>query len=142
MGAPDENLGMTERRPTVFDWSRAQLVHRDNLPHVRQKNVIYFVTFRLGDSLPADRIAELKAQRDLWLRHNPAPHSVDQQQEYRRMWTVRIENLLDAGYGACPLRDGGCRAMLEAIMRHDDGTRYSLGEFVIMPNHVHALIHM
>ena len=27
-------------------------------------------------------------------------------------------------------------------MRHDDGASYRLGDFVIMPNHVHALLHV
>jgi len=131
-----------EALPSAFDWDRARLVHRDNLPHVRQANVIYFVTFRLADSLPAERVAELKRHRDRWLRLNPPPHTPQQQQEYRRIWTARIENLLDAGCGACPLHQPECRLILEDSLRHDDGRRYRLGEFVIMPNHVHAFVHM
>lgn len=125
-----------------FDWDQARLVHRDYLPHVRQEGVIYFVTFRLGDSLPAERVAALKQQRDAWLAANPPPHTPAQQQEYRRIWTVRIENLMDAGYGRCELRDPVCRGILERSMRHDDRLTYLLGEFVIMPNHVHALMQM
>jgi putative DNA methylase len=49
---------------------------------------------------------------------------------------------MDAGYGRCELRDGECRGILEQCMRHDDGLKYRLGEFVIMPNHVHALLQM
>jgi putative transposase len=128
--------------PSAFDWKQARLVHRDNLPHVRQANVIYFVTCRLADSLPAERVAELKRGREQWRRLNPEPHSPQQEREYRRIWTARIENLLDAGYGACPLRDPECRDMLEVTMRHDDGKKYQLGELVIMPNHVHALVHL
>lgn len=133
---------MSEQHPSAFHWSQARIEHRDNLPHVRQENVIYFVTFRLGDSLPAERVAELKQRREEWMRLNPLPHTPQQQREYRRIWTARIENLLDAGYGACVLRDAQCRGMLEASMRHDDAVRYQLSEFVIMPNHVHALVHV
>ncbi len=133
---------MGEEPPSAFDWNRAWLNHRDNLPHVRQENVIYFVTFRLGDSLPAERIAELKDRRDTWLRRHPPPHSPAQRQEYEQIWSSRIEKLLDAGYGACVLRDPECRDALEATLHHDDGARYRLGEFVIMPNHVHALLHV
>jgi putative DNA methylase len=50
--------------------------------------------------------------------------------------------LLDAGHGACVLRDAACRGFVESSMRHDDGVKYRLGEFVIMPNHVHALVQM
>jgi putative transposase len=133
---------MSDQIPTTFDWSHASIEHRDNLPHVRQDNVIYFLTFRLADSLPQEKVAELKQNRAQWMHLNPPPHTPEQQQEYRRIWTVRIENLMDAGYGKCVLRDPECRAMLEATMRYDDAVRYRLGEFVIMPNHVHALLHV
>jgi putative transposase len=126
--------------PSAFDWNQARLEHRDNLPHVRQDNVIYFVTFRLGDSLPAVRVAELKQRRDEWMRRNPLPHTPQQEREYRQLWTVRIENLMDAGYGSCVLRDAATRGLLEGVMRRADGSHYRLGEFVIMPNHVHALL--
>ena len=136
---------MTEKpfqSPAAFDWNCARLVHRDYLPHVRQENVIYFVTFRLGDSLAAERVAELRQRRDAWLKLNPPPHKVEQEQQYRRIWTVRVENLMDAGFGRCELRDPECREMLERSLRHDDRLKYQLGEFVIMPNHVHALLRM
>ena len=133
---------MAESLPSAFDWDRAQIEHRDNLPHVRQDNVVYFVTFRLADSLPVERVAELKEERERWLQVNPPPHAPEQEREYRQIWTVRIENLLDAGYGECVLRDSECRQMLEASLRYDDGTAYRLGPFVIMPNHVHVLVHI
>lgn len=136
---PDQPL-----QPPVaaFDWRNAALVHRGVLPHVRQDGVIYFVTFRLDDSLPAERVAELKQRRDTWLATNPLPHSPAQEHEFRRIWTVRIENLMDAGHGECVLRDPECRTILETSMRHDDSSVYRLGDFVIMPNHVHALLQM
>jgi REP element-mobilizing transposase RayT len=128
--------------PNAFEWGKAELAYRGNLPHVRQENAIYFVTFRLGDSLPPERVAELKKRRAEWLSVNPPPHSAAQEQEYRTIWTARLENMLDAGYGCCMLRESECRGFVEATMRHDDSKRYGLGEFVIMPNHVHALVHV
>jgi REP element-mobilizing transposase RayT len=32
------------------------------------------------------------------------------------------------------------RLLVETALRHFDGVRYRLGEHVIMPNHVHALV--
>ena len=133
---------MPEQPPAAFDWTQAEIAHRDYLPHVRQENVVYFVTFRLADSLPAERVAELREQRARWMTLNPEPHNSAQAREYRQIWTVRIENMMDAGYGQCVLRDPECRGLLEASIRHDDGSAYHLGPFVIMPNHVHALLQM
>ncbi|MFI5379828.1 MAG: transposase [Tepidisphaerales bacterium] len=126
--------------PAGFDWKKAQLVHRDKLPHVRQDNVIYFVTFRLADSLPVKRTRELREQRDRWLAANPRPHPTEQAKVFRTIWTTRIENLMDAGHGECPLANRDCREIVEGVLRHDDGSLYLLGAFVIMPNHVHALV--
>jgi REP element-mobilizing transposase RayT len=133
---------MSERLPSAFDWKYAAMAHRDHLPHVRQENVVYFITFRLADALPADRLNELLRQRADWTRRNPPPHTSEQQREFRQIWTTRIENMLDAGHGECALKDAGCRAFVESTMRHDDGTRYRLGDFVVMPNHVHCLLQM
>jgi REP element-mobilizing transposase RayT len=29
---------------------------------------------------------------------------------------------------------------MESSLRHFDGHRYELGEFIVMPNHVHAIV--
>jgi putative transposase len=126
--------------PTAFDWKKAWMAYRGCLPHVRQENVVYFVTFRLADALPADRLEQLKESRDQWLAANPPPHSPEQEKQFRQVWTIRLEKLMDAGHGECVLRDSYCRAIVEATLRHDDGKQYRLAEFVVMPNHVHALL--
>ncbi len=128
--------------PAAFDWKKARFAHRDKLPHVRQDNVVYFVTFRLADSLPAERTRELRQERDRWLAANPLPHSPEQATVFRTIWTTRIENLMDAGLGRCPLANPECREIVAAVLRHDDGLLYRLGEFVLMPNHVHVLVQL
>ena len=62
---------MNNPPPSAFDWNRAWIDHWDKLPHVRQPNVVYFVTFRLNDSLPAQRVTEIRQRRDQWLKINP-----------------------------------------------------------------------
>ena len=129
-------------QPAAFDWKRAKLTHRGCLPHVQQDQALYFVTFRLGDSIPVALHNELINRRDAWLKMNPQPHTTQQIQEYRQIWTVRIENLLDNGIGCCVLRNPDCRTILEETLRQKDGETYRLGEYVIMPNHVHVLIYV
>ena len=38
------------------------------------------------------------------------------------------------------LKDPEVKAVVEAALRHFEGTRYSLDEFIIMPNHVHVIV--
>jgi hypothetical protein len=116
-------------------------IHREKLPHWRQKGVIYFVTFRLADSLPQTKLEDMQQEKDLWLRVNPEPHTEIQQREYRERFVVQAVNRwLDAGYGQCVLAQADCKAMMESILKHFDGARYELGEFVVMPSHVHAIV--
>lgn len=114
--------------------------HRDCLPHLRQSNVIYFGTFRLADSLPQARLHDSRRQRDDWLERNPPPHSPTQQAAFRQVWTAPIERLLDSGCGDYVPGGADCRRALEETLRHDDSRSYELGDFVIMPNHVHLLV--
>jgi REP element-mobilizing transposase RayT len=111
-----------------------------NLPHWRQPNVTYFVTFRLVDALPAEKLAALKAEREAWIRDHPEPHGITDQEDYHRLFSERIQDWLDAGAGSCLLRDERVGAIVAGALRHFDGQRYALGSWVVMPNHVHAVV--
>ena len=110
------------------------------LPHWRQSNKMYFVTFRLADSIAQDQLRALAAEKQTWESHHPKPLNEKVWNEYHERFTVTTEQFLDAGYGSCNLRTSAVAEVVEKALRHFDGTRYQLGEFVIMPNHVHALV--
>jgi REP element-mobilizing transposase RayT len=113
---------------------------KGNLPHWRQEGVTYFVTFRLADSIPQERLAQWLAEREAWLARHPAPLSEKDRQEYGRLFPERIETWLDADHGSCVLARPDCRRIVEDTLRHFAGRRYLLDEFVVMPNHVHVLV--
>jgi REP element-mobilizing transposase RayT len=115
-------------------------IYRGNLPHWRQRSVIYFVTFRLYDSLPATKLTLLRRERQLWLKLNPAPRSLAQLEEYHSRFNLRIQEWLDAGAGSCVLADTELKESMDNVLKFFDGRRYELGEFCTMPNHVHALV--
>ena len=52
----------------------------------------------------------------------------------------RMQEWLDAGMGACHMRRPAVRAEVEGCLLQFDGNRYDIDAFVLMPNHVHALI--
>jgi len=43
-------------------------------------------------------------------------------------------------WAACHLRRPDVRTQIESCLLHLDGTRYDVDAFVLMPNHVHAII--
>jgi len=110
------------------------------LPHWQQKGAVYFVTFRLGDAIPAHLRAEWKDEREVWLRLHPEPWKAETEQEYHRRFSSAIERWLDAGHGSCVLGQIECARIVDDALRHFDGQRLALISSVVMSNHVHALL--
>ena len=124
---------------------RSGLHTRGYLPHVKREGASYFVTFRLADSLPkkvmlefewekAERLRRLHQFKDGGLRVN------DSEQEITRDLRRKIERYLDRGAGDCHLRRPEIADLVAAAMQHFHEDRYVLHEWIVMPNHVHAVV--
>ncbi len=110
------------------------------LPHWRQDGAVYFVTFRLADSLPQKKLRQWQEERSLWLSEHPEPHDDAARRDYYERFPFRFQRWLDAGYGHCRLADSKAKMLVEDALKKFDGERYRLHEFVVMPNHVHVLL--
>jgi putative transposase len=134
----------------LFDPRDEVNIREGKLPHWYQPGVTYFVTFRTDDSVPQALLRSWHARRDVWLRR----HGLDPSQpswkarlrqlpeverEYNATFTREFMEYLDRGYGAGVLRNAHCAELVAENLRHFDGERYNLGDFVVMPNHVHVL---
>jgi REP element-mobilizing transposase RayT len=115
-------------------------IYRGKLPHWRQNRVIYFVTFRLYDSLPAAKLLELRQERQSWLKLNLAPWSRAQREEYNERFNLRIQEWLDVGVGSCLLENSELKQVMDGVLKFFDLDRYELDEFCTMPIHVHVLV--
>jgi REP element-mobilizing transposase RayT len=113
---------------------------RANLPHWRQPKVLYFVTFRQADSIPAEKLRDWRIDYETWLLRNPKPWTTEQAEEYETEFARKIEHWLDAAHGSCQLRDPHCKEILRACISKFDGVRYRLDAITVAPNHAHALI--
>lgn len=107
-----------------------EIFQTGSLPHWRQEGCTYFVTFRTADSLPRKVLARLREQREI---------TGDEFDDSER-WHHKIDEILDWGAGECRLRNTGFRTIVVEALRHFDPERLRLGDFVVMPNHVHALL--
>ena len=113
---------------------------RRNLPHWEQVGATYFVTFRLADAVPASLASQWRDELQNWRRFHPEPLDEKARKEYRRRFLQVREDWLDQGHGSCLLREPKAAAVVAEALRHFDSQRYHLDAFVIMPNHVHALV--
>ncbi len=116
--------------------------HKHRLPHWQQDSVFCFVTWRLADSLPADKLARWTEEKHLWLQKNPPPWGVQTEAEYDERFSRAIDDWLDAGEGACLLADPKLARCVANALLHFDHERYIMESFVIMPNHVHVLFRL
>jgi putative transposase len=134
----------------LFDPKGELTIREGNLPHWFQPGVTYFVTFRTDDSVPQALLRAWHKRRDVWLRrHGIDPYATnwktvlckdaDLEDEYHGTFTREFMDYLDRGYGACVLRQKHLAQFVSDALRHFDGDRYHLGDFVVMPNHVHLL---
>ncbi|MDA3895901.1 MAG: N-6 DNA methylase [Desulfobacteraceae bacterium] len=111
-----------------------------NLPHWRQEGVTYFVTFRTSDSLPQEKLKSWQTEKDEWLKQHPEPHDEKTKKEFYEKFSNRIQKWLDQGYGECLLKHAEYKTIVENALKHFDGDRYDLDDFVVMPNHIHVLV--
>lgn len=102
---------------------------RGYLPHFEAGQRAQFLTLHLADSLPQEVLQN-------WRRMLEQRGSEDLARSLR----IKIESYLDAGYGACYLRQEAIASTVENALLHFDGERYRLRSWVVMPNHIHFLL--
>ena len=138
----------------AFDSYAPVRIYRRNLPHWRQDNATYFVTFRLADSIPRQVLLGWQEEDRIWLKANgilgdlsiprwrSAYESLPEKRkaEFERRHGRRMHIELDRSLGSCILRDEPARREVVNALMHFDGKRVWIGDFVVMPNHVHALL--
>jgi REP element-mobilizing transposase RayT len=99
---------------------------RGRLPHWEEDQGVYFVTFRLADSLPRAVLASLR------LKYGNA--KADRKKKARD-----VERFLERGHGACYLKEPAIADLVADALRKFEGLRYRMFAWCIMPNHVHAV---
>jgi REP element-mobilizing transposase RayT len=106
---------------------------RGYLPHIIQPKSIYFVTFRLADSLPASVLLQCKekANSESWPRTN---------KRGKFQYQAAVQNHLDMSYGQCWLENPEIASIVSTAIRYFNKERYELLAWTIMPNHVHVLL--
>ncbi|MFM7973632.1 MAG: transposase, partial [Pirellula sp.] len=148
----------------LFD-PKAEFFIEDRMkPHWSQAGAIVFVTFRTSDSIPVQVLDRwehekkdwilraisrvFKEDRDLmglnlhalhWSTILPLLPNCERQQ-FSRVFNAQHESKLDDCLGACLLKQPEISGIVADSLMYFDRERYCMGDFVIMPNHVHLLV--
>jgi REP element-mobilizing transposase RayT len=116
--------------------------NRGHLPHWEAATATYFVTFRLADSMPQNVLRSiLFAREDIPSTAAQMGRNVSEteRKQLLKLHSRRIEKYLDAGVGACFLRNADVAKVVADSLWQFNGTRYQLFAWCVMPNHVHVV---
>lgn len=105
--------------------------HRRNLPHLYFNDGIYFITYRLANSIPVDKLNLIKS-----------PFTNPNFEEYKKLF-IRYDKLLDSGnYGINYLSQQNIADVCKESIHYSDSKHYKLICYCIMPNHVHLVFEL
>jgi putative transposase len=114
--------------------------YRRHLPHIHPEGYPLFITFRLADSLPAEILAELQAQRDHDLKTLKNKSTED-------LYNIEKKHFsrYDAWLDRCAsdprwLEYKNIAGIFAEKIHSIDGEHFKLMACCIMPNHVHLII--
>ena len=120
-------------------------------PHRHQPAAVCFLTMRLNDSIPKSVIQSWHRERIEFLRRHGVDFESDWKLGYeelspskRRLFDKYFSRLremtLDNCLGDCLLSNPIAAQEVAKSLTRFHGDRYWMGDFVIMPNHIHCLV--
>ncbi len=123
-------------------WGEVTIRDRGRLPHWEAEGATYFVTFRLGDSLPQPVLESFRFERKDFLltaQRQGREISPTERKRLDELFSERIEDYLDAGSGACILSKPEVADMVADALQFFESQRYRQFAWCVMPNHVHTV---
>jgi len=132
-----------------------------NLPHWFQVGAAMFITFRTADSLPREVLLRWQRELEHWLKANDLPVELaestavtksqrheellgalnsTQRRQFKKFSSQVFHRSLDQCHGKCLLKRPKLAEIVGNALKHYDDDKYDLDRFVVMPNHVHAIV--
>jgi putative transposase len=129
-------------------------VYQRHLPHWRKEGAVYFVTFRLADSIPRHLMDKwIDDHRTFMKAHGlegdlPEPVRIQRylaipekvRRAFEREQARRFFVELDRCHGSCALRNPEAAKLVVGPLEFHHGRTMHCGDFIVMPNHVHAIL--
>ncbi len=117
--------------------------YRRHLPHWQPQDAVFFVTFRLKNSLPYEVIESLRAEREraiMVLQQPPESERAHQDYLEEGRYFRRFDTYLDkAEFGPRWLSQPEIADIVKEAMQYRDGKGFDLHACCVMSNHVHAV---
>jgi putative transposase len=154
---PRQFLPSTHMLGNLFDPKAEFFKHERMRPHWSQAGAIVFITARTADSIPRDVLLRWEREKREWFEalEKRLGKSILGQRDWRmalqdlddenrqafvKHFNRQRETEMDRCHGKCWLRYPEYARIVADSLMHFDCERYRMGDFVIMPNHFHALV--
>jgi len=121
--------------------------YKRNLPHILPKDGVFFITYRVKDSLPLDLIVRLKNDfknevsqaKEIILNSKVLRYKL---MEIKKQYFLDFDHFLDKYINKHNLTENKPIAnIVSSSLHYLDNKDYKLICYCIMPNHVHLIIH-
>jgi putative transposase len=133
-----------------FDPAAEVLISERCRPHWSQAGAVVFITFRTYDSIPREVAERWEREKQEWVNARVATDGrhwsvvlptlpPSERAAFQKAFNRHREIALDKCHGCCPFRRPELATVVADSLLHFDGERYRMGDFVVMPNHVHLL---
>ncbi len=121
--------------------------YKRNLPHFQPSNAVYFITFRLAESLPKTVVEQLKKENEIIeksiIKIKDKSERGNAIYKQRKRYFAKFDKLLDCSQsGALWLKNKDVATIVYDSIIFRDKKKYDLHCFCIMPNHVHLVFEM
>ncbi|HOZ48934.1 MAG TPA: transposase [Candidatus Hydrogenedentes bacterium] len=141
-GRGTSNHGLEGHATSDDETAALHIRHGAYLPHWTKDHAVYYVTFRLGDSLPKSVLEAWLAEREdivKTAKQMGRPLSESEEKRLHFLFSSKVDSYLDAGHGACWMKEERIARIVADALRYFDGQRYLLLAWCVMPNHAHVV---
>ncbi len=119
--------------------------YQRNLPHIQPVHGIFFVTFRLANSLSASIMQRLRENHEVKCKEiertaQGVKRDEELYKEQKHYFALFDKYLESSENGVCWLKRAEIAGIVSEAMHFRDKKEYELIAYCIMPNHVHLVI--
>ena len=136
-----------ENRLTMKTYSPLNEYRSRNLPHWQTPDGVYFITFRLKDSLPKEVINRLRYEKEMTKNELLTKGLSEEElkielQQLRHLYFGKFDDLLDkTKQGPNFLKEPKVAKIVGDSIMYFDEERYKIICYIIMSNHVHLVFY-
>jgi len=115
---------------------------RGYLPHWTIEGAVYFITFRLADSIPKAIVEQIELERNRAIDQAIKSGEMITGTQRKRLlmrFSKKIDDYLDKGIGSCVLAKPQAAGIVVDTLVLFQQKRYRLFAWCVMPNHVHVV---